>query len=148
MDNKVKYIEVVFENCESISIPFYRVKRLEFSPVTNLDAEFFEGNSYLCDWLNLDISYEEEWELKYNDMAYDEPLGMYAGNPTSNSVEDRPNILGRLLNHEDVVFIELQDAERIRINSIYVPWSEENEYSNRYMTTEIEDKLIKLSFYK
>lgn len=146
--NEFKFIEVIFENCESISIPFDRIKRLEYSSLVNLDAEFFEGNSYQCEWLNLDISYENEWELKYNDMAYDEPLGMYVGNLMSNSVVDRPNILGRILNHHDIVFIEMQDSKKNKIKSIYAPWSEEDEYNNLYMRVTNEDNQLKISFRK
>ena len=135
-----KYIEVVFENCESIIIPTDRVGKMEFGELKPFVDYPFDGlTAYNSEYLSLDISYKNESDLKYNPSEYEEPLGMFIGNPLSNNVEDRPNILGRLMNHNDLVMIELLDINQKHIKNIYVPWHEEDEYNNRYMKVHKED---------
>ena len=139
-----KYIEVVFENCESIVIPIDRIKELKYGNLEELTDErgFYEVNTYKTDYVLLSISYNDESELKYNSLEQDEPLGMYIGNPMSNNVEDRPNILGRITEHNDIVTIDTLNENQERIKTVYVPWHEEDEYNNRLMSVKANSGLL------
>lgn len=134
---KEKYIEVVFENCESIVIPIDRVKELKYGNLEKLTDErgFYEDNTYQTDYVLLSISCNDESELKYNSLEQDEPL-------IRNNVEDRPNILGRILEHNDIVTIDTLNENQECIKSVYVPWHEEDEYSNRLMSVKITSGLL------
>ncbi|MGG3987321.1 hypothetical protein [Bacillus smithii] len=140
-----KFIEIVFENIESIVIPIERVISMDFGKLEPVeDYPLFGSFACRAEYVLLEISYKNESELQYNTSNYDEPLGMYAANPTNNYVEDRPNILGRILNHNDISVIELLNEDKQRIKNIYVPWNEEDEYSNRFMTTEVKNGILKI----
>ncbi|MED4883128.1 hypothetical protein [Bacillus smithii] len=143
MEN-TKFIEIVFENIESIVVPIERVISMEFGKLEPVEDDPLFG-LFACraEYVLLEITYKNESELQYNTSDYDEPLGMYAANPTSNYVEDRPNILGRILYH-DISVIELLNEDKQRIKNIYVPWNEEDEYSNRFMTTEAKNGILKI----
>ncbi|MGG3920449.1 hypothetical protein ABEV41_00615 [Geobacillus thermodenitrificans] len=141
---KGKYIEIGFENCESIVIPIDRIKELKYGNLEELTDErgFYEVNTYKTDYVLLSISYNDESELKYNSLEQDEPLGMYIGNPMSNNVEDRPNILGRITEHNDIVTIDTLNENQERIKTVYVPWHEEDEYNNRLMSVKANSGLL------
>lgn len=132
-----KYIEVVFENCESIIIPIDRIKELKYGNLKKLTDErgFYEDNTYETDYVLLSISYSDESELQYNSLEQDEPL-------IRNNVHDRPNILGRIIEHNDIVTIDILNENQERIKTVYVPWHEEDEYSNRLMSVKANSGLL------
>ncbi len=144
----VKYLEIAFENLESIVIPIEKVEKFEHGELKlykrlmsdfNLDYNVYKTNS-----VHLRISYENESDLKYDLEDYDEPLGIFINNPTSNNVSDRPNILGRILNHNDIVDIHLLDENEEEIKNIYVPWGGESDYRNAFMKTNIENGVLEI----
>lgn len=139
-----KYIEIGFENCESIIIPIDKVKEFRYGNLEKLTDErgFYEDNTYQTDYVLLSISYDDESELQYNSLEQDEPLGMYVGNPMSNNVYDRPNILGRIMEHNDIVTIDTLNENQERIKTVYVPWHEEDEYNNRLMSVKANSGLL------
>ncbi|PLR99554.1 hypothetical protein [Bacillus sp. T33-2] len=141
---EIKFLEIVFENVESIVIPIERVKNFNFGELTSMEHKHLEDNSYQTDHINLEITYEQKSELQYNPSDCDEPLGMFINNPTSNNVADRPNILGRVLNHMDIVDIQVLNENEEPIQVIYVPWHDEDQYDNRFMITKVEDGLVKI----
>jgi hypothetical protein len=145
--SEVKYLEVVFENLESIIIPIAKIKEFSFGELTPLTLEYFDENSYRTVTIDLKISYEDQSELEYHPSPYDEPLGMFVGNPTSNRVTDRPSILGRVL-HKDIVCIDELDENEQKIRTIYVPWSGESDYVNSYMSTKVQDRLLEIVIAK
>lgn len=141
-----KYIEIVFENCESIILPLDRVETLEFGKL-ELISDFPSSEDdmyYESEKLFMSIKYINESCLLYDCRDYDEPLGMFIDNPTSNMVEERPNILGRILNINDIVCIEYLNDSLEVMKSIYVPWSDESEYNNVYMKTESDGNVLKV----
>ncbi|MGE7121779.1 hypothetical protein ACQKIC_16300 [Peribacillus sp. NPDC046944] len=138
MDN-AKYIEVVFENCESIVIPTERVLGLTYAELTPLKDDHALENSYHSSRIDLEISYTHQTELEYSPTDNDDLLGAYINNPSSNKVEDRPNILGRLFNYHDIVYIQLLDSDEKPLKNIYVPWYEEDQDDNRYMKIHKEE---------
>lgn len=145
----MSFISIVFENCESIVIPIHRVKQMVFGNITPYkDYPFEEGNAFRSDHVIVDITYQNESDLTYNSAACDEPLGMFINNPTSNLVEDRPNILGRIMNHNDITIIELLDSEQKHIRYIYVPWHSEDGYNNRYLTKEAKEGILHIEIRK
>jgi len=138
-------IELVFENIESIVIPIHRVKELEFGELEPIKDD--SGNlreKYRSEYLSLEVTYQDETELDYHHDQDNSPLGMFVGNPLSNNVEDRPDILGRILEHQDLVVIEFLDQNQKVIRSVYVPWHEEDEILNRYIQTKAENGLLKV----
>ncbi|MGM7720700.1 hypothetical protein [Metabacillus sp. Hm71] len=142
----VKALEVVFENCESIIIPIEKVKEFTYEGLTKLTHEIYEDNSYESNSISLKITYEDESELNY--IEGDEPLGMFINNPTSNRVKDRPDILGRLIQHKDIVCIDLLNEKEERMKIIYVPWKIEDEYTNTLIKTKVENGLIEINISK
>lgn len=140
----VKYLDIVFENCESIMIPIERVVSFDHGTLVLLENKHLEDNSYQSNYINLKISYTDESELQYNSLDYDEPLGMFIGNPTSNNVKYRPNILGRLINHRDIVDIQLLDEAEKSLKDLYVPWHSEDEYDNRNMSIKVAKGLLEI----
>lgn len=143
--NNIKSIELIFENCESIEIPFERFNKLEYGELIEMkyDEEDDENFKYTTNYTYLEITYEDKNELQYDPMLYNDPLGMFVDNPTSNKVEDRPNILGRILNHDDLVCVEFKDDNDKIVKLVYVPWSDDD-YNNEFMKTSAEDGLIKI----
>lgn len=149
----IEYIEIVFENIESIVIPISRVAKLDYGKkqLFSEKYELVKGDPFLCqdnvfisDHLSLHVSYGHEHELNYVSFLYKEPLGVYTNNPVSNSVEDRPNILGRLINHNDITCINELDKNKQTIASVYVPWGE-LEYENTFMKTVVTSHSVKIT---
>lgn len=144
----VQFISVVFENSEDILIPIYRVLELSYGEPVLLTNEIFNGDRYYeTDNLFLKLSYEAESDLEYNCEDYDSPLGMYKGNLLSNSVIDRPNILGRFFNHHDIVGIWFLDKHECLLKVIYVPWGD-HEYINTCMNIEADNGIIGITIEK
>jgi hypothetical protein len=143
MEN-VKFLDVVFENCEDIIIPIDRIADFSYGELTLLTGEMFEdGNCYKADYLSLKINYQDDSDLEYSCLDYDEPLGMYVGNPVSNNVADRPNVLGRLMNHNDVVGVWMLDENEEVLKVIYAPWGGD-QYVNTCMSIKAENGLIEI----
>jgi hypothetical protein len=146
--DEVKFLEVVFENVESVIIPTEKVKEFTYGELSPTLHEYLDDTYYRTDRISLKIAYEDENELKYDPSPYDEPLGMFVGNPTSNRVTDRPNILGRLLLHTDIVAITTLDENEQKIKMIYVPWSDDSDYENSYMSTKAQEGLLEIVISK
>ena len=82
---EASYIELVFENLESIIIPVEHLRKLECGPLTSKNKiDVYETNS-----VHLQINYQDKSDLNYDAANDEEPLGMYLDNPTSNRVQDR-----------------------------------------------------------
>ncbi|MFQ3545790.1 hypothetical protein Q7A53_17055 [Halobacillus rhizosphaerae] len=132
------FIELVFENIESIIIPRERIRKLECTPL----KERTNVRTYDTNYVRLQIDYQDQMELNYIPENYEYPLGMFIDNPTSNRVQDRPNILGRILNYRDIVSLYYMDDKEEEIYGVYVPWSEAEEDFNEYMKVSIEPSYI------
>lgn len=144
----IKSIDIVFENCESIVIPMDRILKYEFGKFESLNGDPWERNAYRTDLMHIQISYSSEEELEYVPFWTDEPLGMFIDNPTSNDVQDRPNILGRILNHRDIVCIDEFDENENKIRCIYGPWPRDEEYDNYYMNVVAENGILDIKIQK
>lgn len=136
----------MFENIESIVVPYKKIKTLEVGTLTELNEPegFFEKDTFETEFVVLEISYDSEDELNYDPLQYGDPLGMFTNNTTSNRVVDKPNILGRILNYNDLVSLELQGENEERIKTIYVPWCQKDQFDNRYMKAEKNNGTIRI----
>ncbi|UOQ44849.1 hypothetical protein MUN89_02520 [Halobacillus salinarum] len=136
---EASYIEVVFENLESIIIPLERFRKLEFGP---LKPNSNKGvDEYDTDDVHIQIGYQDI-DLNYDAINDEYPLGMFVNNPASNRVQDRPNILGRLLAHQDIMTLDYLNEQEEEIGRVYVPWNEEDEESNGFMKVTVESGYI------
>lgn len=143
VDNtEIKYVDIVFENCESIRLPIERFTAIYTGGITrnllyqsHLTLKLPEDLSYSCSYAKFGITFEDESELEYNPQDYDEPLGMFTNNPTSNSVVDRPNILGRISGN-DVTHLDFIDADKNSVMYLAVPF--DGEWTNELMKTKID----------
>lgn len=142
------YIELVFENVESIILKPDRFLKLEFGPLVKNDDRHTQYDQFFTDEVLMHISYEDASELSYSPAKSDHPLGGYTHNPDSNHVADRPNILGRLLLYPDLTHIYYIDENENEISSVIVPWSEEDEYQNEYMTVTTEPGYVEVRVRK
>jgi hypothetical protein len=140
MEN-LRMVEIVFENCESIEIPYTRFNNLTCENETKYDDPL-ERNTYTCDEMTMEIKYNSSNDLEYSPLHEEYPLGMFIGNPVSNKVEDRPNVLGRLLHFNDIVNIELHD-DNANTKTVYAPWGED-EYQNTCMKLEVLEDMISI----
>lgn len=125
-------IEFVFENLESIIVPLDKIISIKTEDLIKVDGEIFGDSAFRTNYFECHIKYEDESELEYSNNDYPDALGMYIGNPTSNRVKDRPNILGRLIEHNDLCCVELLEKDETIDRSIYIPWGEED-YSNNLL---------------
>lgn len=142
LNQEVKSVVVAFENLESIVIPAEIVDELYFDELKPfmhyqkcINFNLRENMMYRCSYLRLSINYKDKSDLEYNSNDYEQPLGMFTNNPTSNRVVDRPNILGRLLEHNDIAAIHFLNEDDESILELYVPY--DGEMSNESMTATI-----------
>lgn len=147
MNNPV-FLEVVFENVESIIIPIERVHDIKFGELAPIKKDHYEKNSYSTNYVSLKITYESEKELNYNPRDYSEPLGMFINNPLSNRVHDRPNILGRLTQHNDIVCVQYLNEKEEDYQTVYVPWADTSGEYNTYMNIKKNNGILEIEIKK
>ena len=144
--DQIKEVEIVFENSESIVIPKEKFKKLEFGEIKSLifPGMVYEGNKCFTDTVIMEINYQDESELEY-DLGNEGLLGGYVDNPLSNKVEDRPNILGRILNLNDITWIDLINQNGEVEKTICVPWDKSDDFRNNYMSVEKKNETIQIT---
>lgn len=147
--NEFHYVDIVFENVESIRVRADRLVRLDVGPQKeNGVTAYGEGTSYSTDSLHMAISFEDEAVLAYDPNTEPHPAGMYTSNPLSNVVHERPAVLGRILHYRDIVNLTFLDEQEQAFKTVYVPWREEDEYSNKYMEVEAGSGVIEVKIEK
>lgn len=139
--NGFHYVDIVFENVESIIIKADRFVRLDMGPLKENGAS---AKSYSTDSLQMAISFEDESVLAYDPNSEPHPAGMYTSNPLSNEVAERPAVLGRILHYRDIVNLTFLDEQEQVIKTVYVPWREEDEYTNEYMEVKAEAGMVEV----
>lgn len=137
-----KFIEIVFENYESIVIPIKRVISMDFGKLEPVKYDPLSTCS--AQHVLLAISYEKDSEVQHYRYYHEEPLGLFPYNSISNNVEDRPEILGRILGYNDIDTIILLDENKQRIRDIFVPWNEEDEHINGLMVSEAKNGILRV----
>jgi hypothetical protein len=126
----VKHLRFVFKNFESIVVPINRISSFTYGDFWQLNDGLCDEDCFETNYINIKIIINDSSELNYDPLKYEYPLGMLINNPLSNNVEDRPNILGRLLNFKDLMYIDLLDENKKRKNVIYVPWGNDEEQND------------------
>ncbi|MCA1021482.1 hypothetical protein [Halobacillus litoralis] len=141
LNKEVKSVEIIFENCESIIVPADRFTNFFVSGIKqnmvyqkHLDFKLGELFTYQCEQVSMFISYQDESELDYTYNIDDEPLGMFVGNTTSNRVSDRPNILGRVVDSNDITHLYFLDENEDELFKLAVPF--EGEWNNSLMSVD------------
>lgn len=134
---KLKQVELVFENCEYCIIPakfIYHLsvscfnRRLDYSNINGL----LEFNRCKLDYLEISNDFLLNSYPRFTEEAIDKDI----------------NLFDRLKDGKDVVSIELvYNGKKNRTPQLYLPWNDENEYSNKYQTFEIKEKtsILKVS---
>ncbi|MDG5472436.1 hypothetical protein P6709_11835 [Jeotgalibacillus sp. ET6] len=143
-----RFVEIVFENLESIILKADRFEKLSFDSLQKGENSREHYDVFYADDVHFQISTKDESELNYNSEEQPEPLGMYTANPVSNRVHDRPEILGRLLNFHDITSLDFLDDEENMLSSVRVPWSENDEMVNEYMKVRIEQGYVDVRIRK
>ncbi|MGD7045682.1 hypothetical protein [Jeotgalibacillus proteolyticus] len=146
--NNHHFIEVVFENLESIILKADRFQKLTFDSLRKVENSREHYDVFNADVVHFQISTKDESKLNYNSEEQPEPLGMYTANPVSNRVHDRPEILGRLLNFHDITSLDFLDDQENMLSSVRVPWSEKDEMVNEYMEVQIEPGYVDVKVRK
>lgn len=133
---KPKQIELVFENCEYCVIPIKYIHRFSISNFNNrLDYSILNG---LLNFSNC--------RLDYLEISNDFLLNNF---PRFNEecINKDINLFDRIKNVNDVVSIELVYKRKSKTVQFYLPWNDEDEYSNKYQTFEVKEKtsILKVS---
>ena len=140
--DRVCSLELVFENLESIIVPIEMVSKFEYGKLSEQQSEYLK-NAYISEGTEIHITYKNDSDLVYNpDRESAEVLGTYIDNQVINHVKDRPNVLGRVLNYQDLVYLDLLDENEHKIKSIYVPWHEKDEENNRFQFVEAANGVL------
>ncbi|MFS0562549.1 hypothetical protein AB1K91_17625 [Terribacillus sp. 179-K 1B1 HS] len=147
INSEVRFIEIVFENCESIEVPADRVSDLYFEGMTtrmlyqsHLDFSIGGLLTYRCEAIRLSIDYSNDSELSYDGYSEEYPLGMYEGIPVSNSVVNRPHVLGRITENYDITHVNFVDENKESILYLAVPFK--GDCTNELMSVEKDNGLF------
>ncbi len=143
LSNEVKYIGFLFENLESIDVPIGKFHGLTIGQIKDFAIE--DDTYFMTDYLSAEINYNEFSELRYIEAEEEYLLGMFAGNPVSNCVDDRPHILGALIQRDDLVAVEFLDHEKEIIKSIYTPDTEDEAYKNTSVRSVVEEGFVRVT---
>lgn len=130
---KLDKICIIFENCEVAYIPAKEIKLLLLSmfnktmSYTNIN-DFIENDNCQLDNLEIDIDYLKRSNSLMGDIK-----------------NENENLFDRIEKYKDIVAIELYFKRYPVIRTYYLPWNDEDDYSNRYQKTKINKKQNTLS---
>lgn len=151
----IKFVEIVFENLESIVVPITKVDNLFIEGIKTCliyqnhfkDFSLQDTTLYMCEGASLSVKFEDLSDLNYKNDT--EVLGMFVGNETINNVGERPEILGRIMIHNDISHLSFLDADEKSVLYLAVPWGKQD-YYNEYMKVEVDEKRkeLDISFSK
>lgn len=145
---KIEYVELVFENSESIVLPRFLVKKLV---VTGIRSNLFYQNTFVHFDLSESLWYtckEARLTIAFEDMSNfgTEVLGMFVGNETVNNVWERPEVLGRVMIHNDISHIDFLDKNKKSMLYLAVPWGD-HDFINEYMRVVVDEKSKELHIH-
>lgn len=133
---KLKEVELVFENCEYCIIP---AKYIHNFSISNFNSVL--NYSKLNDLLKFD-----KCKLNYLEISNDFLLNNF---PRFNEkvINNHTNLFDRIKDGKDVASLKVIYKRNIKTPELYLPWNDENEYSNKYQTFEIKEKtsILKVS---
>lgn len=149
---KIEYVELVFENSESIVLPRFLVKELVATGIrsnlfyqdTFAHFDLSESLWYTCEEARLTIGFDDVSNLDYEGGT--EVLGMFVGNETVNNVWERPEVLGRVMIHNDISHIDFLDKNKKSMLYLAVPWGD-HDFINEYMKVVVDEKSKELHIH-
>lgn len=122
----IEYIDLVFENCEKCTLLPDMFKNLVINGIK-------ENTSINCfQYENGEISKDKSCEY-FSITVNEKGLSLITWNGT---------LRERLMNYKDIVSVIIHYENRTE--EIYVPWHDEDEYSNRYQKAEKTEEGIKI----
>lgn len=123
------YMELIFENCDSITLP---IDDIEYFYANNIQQSMNlqEGQLNIYKSVgNLTLSIKKSAFDKLTDFA--DMLG--------NEEEIEYHKLKNRINSSDITQIHFINFQDETVESLYVEWSDEDEWHNKYQTQEIID---------
>jgi hypothetical protein len=130
MDKELKYISIIFENCNSIHIPakyvdYLFLDEIRYSLAIGLSGQY--SKHYWCKIACLELN-KNVLDIKTHHQLL---------------FEDGESFKQHLLEYHDVTHIEIVDLEDKK-EYIGIPWCPDDEYSNSWEKTTFYDDLIKI----
>ena len=134
------YVEVVFENVQSIIIPMSRFSKLFVgSQIRNKesrnDVERFE-----TEYLKMVIPYTSKEELVVKEENEDNLMCISSVPNEDKNIDNFPDLLGRITQYGDIVSLYLLDEKMNPFRVIVVPWDGRD--NNDLMSIKTTDKDI------
>ncbi len=132
-ENNIKYISLIFENCECIRLYPDMFKYLVIKNIVknkNINCFQYEKGEY---WDNLSCSY---FAITIFPKGYNQKMGM-ANRSLKKHLASSNNIVS--------IYLAYNNGEE---EYIYVPWNENNDYINEYQKTQFESDSITIKIEK
>ena len=133
------YMELIFENCDSITLP---IDDIEYFYANNIQQSMNlqEGQLNIYESVgNLTISIRESAFDKLTDFA----------DMLNNEEEIEYHKLKNRINSSDITQIHFINFQDETVESLYVEWSDEDEWHNKYQKQEIiDDEYIVININK
>ena len=123
----VLYIELIFENCDSITLP---IDDIEYFYANNIQQSMNLQDNQLNIYKSvgdLTISIRKSAFNKFTDFA----------DMLDNEEEIEYHKLKNRINSSDITQIHFLDKHYDPVESLYVEWSDEDEWHNKYQKQEI-----------
>lgn len=123
------YMELIFENCDSITLP---INDIEYFYANNIQQSMNLQDNQLNIYKSvgdLTISIRKSAFNKFTDFA----------NMLDNEEEIEYHKLKNRINSSDITQIHFINFQDETVESLYVEWSDEDEWHNKYQKQEIID---------
>lgn len=123
------YMELIFENCDSITLP---IDDIEYFYANNIQQSMNLQDNQLNIYKSvgdLTISIRKSAFNKFTDFA----------NMLDNKEEIEYHKLKNRINSSDITQIHFINFQDETVESLYVEWSDEDEWHNKYQKQEIID---------
>ena len=128
MKSKAEFIELVFENLETIIIA---VNDIESMSLSNVHEEHSIG-----------ISSKKNKEIEIRKQCSRCVLHLKkTANVFKENLQGGMNVFERIIKFSDICYIDYLNSKKEVIDSIYVPWDfdEEKYYTNSFQTSEVQE---------
>lgn len=125
--NKIAYIQIIFENCDGITLP---IDDFEYFYANNVELSMGLTDGYIDKYKtsgNVTISIKKQALDKQTDFT--EML--------TNPDEIEYHKLRNRINSSDITQLHFLDVDNHIVDSLYIEWADEDEWHNKYQTQEI-----------
>lgn len=125
----VLYIELIFENCDSITLP---IDDIEYFYANNIQQSMNLQDNQLNIYKSVD-----NITISIKKQAFDKPTDFTEMLTDEEEVEYHK--LKNRINSSDITQIHFINFQDETVESLYVEWSDEDEWHNKYQKQEIID---------